>query len=129
MGNRFKFKQIKDVYSNWRNISGTPFVNVIRESREGAVGSAQSFTVTASNVGVGYGFYKWGTFKWGTSLGAGNSESSNDLAKRTRVNQVARTIQLEITTTGNNYKYELLGVQIKGQYLGDGFIPNSWNTN
>ena len=129
MGNRFKFKQIKDVYSNWRNISGTPFVNVIRESREGAVGSAQSFTVTSSNVGVGWGFDKWGTFKWGTSLGAGNSESSNDLAKRTRVNQAARTLQLEITTSGNNDKYELLGVQIRGQYLGDGFIPNSWNTN
>lgn len=127
--NPFKFKQIKDVFTNWRNIAGSPFVNVILETRTGAVGSAQSFTINASNAGVGWGFDKWGTFKWGTSIGAGSSESSNDLAKRTRVNKAARTVQLEITTTGSNDKYELLSVQIGGQYLGAGFIPSSWNTN
>lgn len=125
----FKFKQIKDVFTNWRNIAGTPFVNVILETRTGAVGTAQSFTVNASNSGVGWGFDKWGICKWGNSGGAGSAESSNDLAKRTRVNKATRTIQLEITTIGANDKYELLAVQIEGQYLGKGFIPSSWQTN
>jgi len=125
----FKFKQIKDVFTNWRNIAGTPFVNVILETRTGAVGTAQSFTINASNSGVGWGFDKWGTFKWGTSGGAGSAESSNDLAKRTRVNKAARTVQLEVTTVGANDKYELLAVQIEGQYLGKGFIPSQWSTS
>jgi hypothetical protein len=126
--NSFNFKQIKDVFTNWRNIAGTPFVNILLETRTGAVGSAQSFTVNASNSGVGWGFDKWGTIRWGTSGGAGSAEASNDLAKRTRVNKAARTIQLEITTIGGNDKYELLAVQINGQYLGAGFIPSSWNS-
>lgn len=125
----FKFKQVKDVFTNWRNIAGSPFVNVILETRTGAVGSAQSFTINASNSGVGWGFDRWGTFKWGTSGGAGSSESSNDLAKRTRVNKAARTVQLEITTVGANDRYELLSAQIRAQYLGDGFIPSQWSTS
>lgn len=125
----FRFKQIKDVFTNWRNVVGTPFVNVLLETRDGAVASAQSFTITSSSVGVGWGFDRWGTFKWGTSLGAGSAESSNDLARRTRVNKAARTIQLEITTTGNNDRYELLAAKIDGQYLGPGFIPSSWSTS
>ena len=128
-GSRFRFKQIKDLYSNWRGVRGSPFVNVILEKRDGAVGSAQSFTVAASAGGVGWGYDKWGTFKWGNTLGMGDSEASNDLAKRTRINSVARSIQLEITTTGNNDRYELLGLSIEGQLLGTGIIPSDWNTS
>lgn len=127
--NPFRFKQMKNLYSNWRNVAGTPFVNIILETRDGAVGSAQSFTISASNSGVGWGFDKWGTFKWGTTAGAGSSEGSNDLAKRTRINKVGRTIQVEVTTTGNNDKYELLAMQIQAQELGEGIIPSSWATS
>jgi hypothetical protein len=126
--NTFRFKQVKDVYTNWRGVRGSPFVNVILETRDGAVGSAQQFSITSSSGGVGWGFDKWGTFKWGTTAGAGDSEASTDLAKRTRVNKVARTAQLEITTTGNNDSYELLGIQLEAQELGRGIIPSSWDT-
>jgi len=124
----FKFKQVKSVYTNWRNVFGSPFVNVILETRDGAVGSAESFTITASNAGVGWGFDRWGTFKWGTSSGAGDARGSNDLVRRTRINKAARTVQLEITTTGSNDKYELLAAQLRGQELGEGIIPSSWDT-
>lgn len=126
--NPFRFKQVKNLYSNWRNVAGTPFVNVILETRDGAVGSAESFSIAASNSGVGWGFDKWGTFKWGNTAGAGSSEAANDLAKRTRINKVGRTIQVEITTTGNNDKYELLALQLQAQELGEGIIPSSWDT-
>lgn len=125
----FLFKQVKDIFTNWRNVAGTPNVNVILETRSGAVGSAQSFTITGSSAGIGWGFDKWGGNKWGSSGGAGSSETSNDLARRTKVNKPARTIQLEVTTTGNNDRYELLSVKMEGQYLGKGIIPSSWNTN
>lgn len=124
----FKFKYFKKVYSNWRNIFGTPFVNIILETRDGSVGSAQTFTISASNAGVGWGFDRWGTFKWGTSSGAGSSAASNDLVKQTQVNKAGRTLQVEITTTGNNDKYELLALQIVAQELSDGVTPSSWKT-
>lgn len=127
-GDAFKFKQVKNLFSNWRNVAGTPFVNIILETRDGAVGSAQSFSITASNAGAGWGFDKWGTFKWGNTAGAGSSAGSNDLAKRTRIHKVGRTVQIEVTTTGNNDKYELLAFQLQAQELGEGIIPSSWDT-
>lgn len=127
--NPFRFKQVKNLYSNWRNVFGTPFVNIILETRDGAVGSAETFTISASNAGTGWGFDKWGNIKWGTTAGAGNAAGSNDLAKRTRINKVGRTVQIEITTTGNNDKYELLSLQLQAQELGEGIIPSSWNTD
>jgi hypothetical protein len=127
--NTFRFKQVKDLYSNWRNVFGSPFVNIILETRDGAVGSAQSFNISASNAGMGWGFDRWGTFKWGNTAGAGSSAGSNDLAKRTTINKIGRTVQVEITTTGNNDRYELLGLQLKAQELGEGIIPSSWRTS
>ena len=127
--NAFRFKQVKNLYSNWRNVAGTPFVNIILEGRDGAVGTAQSFNISGSSSGVGWGFDKWGTTKWGTTQGAGSATGSNDLAKRTRINKVGRTVQVEITTTGNNDKYELLAMQIEAVELGQGIIPSSWSTS
>lgn len=126
--NAFRFKQVKNLYSNWRNVAGSPFVNVILETRDGAVGSAETFSITASNAGVGWGFDNFGAFKWGNTAGAGSSQGSHDLARRTRINKVGRTVQVEITTTGNNDKYELLALQLQAQELGEGIIPSSWDT-
>lgn len=126
--NPFRFKQVKNVFTNWRNVQGSPFVNIILEKRDGTSQSAQTFSITASSGGVGWGFDKWGTFRWGNTAGAGNSEASRDLVKRTRVNQAARTVQLEITTVGTNDKYELLAAQIEANQLGSGIIPSDWDT-
>jgi hypothetical protein len=127
--NPFRFKMIRNIYSNWRNIFGTPFVNIILETRDGALGSAESFTISASNAGVGWGFDNFGTTRFGTSGGMGSGTSSNDLAKQTRINKVGRTVQIEITTTGNNDKYELLALQLQAQELGEGITPSQWRTN
>lgn len=124
----FRFKQVKTLFSNWRNVQGSPNVNILLETRDGAVGTAESFTISTNNAGIGWGFDKWGTFKWGSSLGAGSSAGSNDLVKRTRLNKVGRTVQVEVTTTGATDKYELLAFQIQAQELGPGLIPATWDT-
>lgn len=126
--NPFRFKQMKTLFSNWRNVKGSPNVNILLETRNGQVGSAESFTISTNNAGVGWGFDKWGTFKWGTSSGAGSAAGSSDLVKRTRINKVGRTIQVEITTTGVTDTYELLALQIQAQELGPGLIPSTWDT-
>lgn len=126
--NPFRFKKVKELYTNWRNVFGSPFVNILLETRDGSFGSAETFTISASSAGVGWGFDKWGTTKWGNTGGAGNAAGSNDLAKRTRINSIGRTVQVEITTTGNNDKYELLAMQIQAQELGSGILPSSWRT-
>ena len=126
--NPFRFKEIKEVYSNWRNVSGAPFVNVIMEQRDGTFAAAESFSITASTAGVGWGFDRWGAFKWGTSGGAGSAEASSDLVRRTNLNKIARAMQIEITTTGTNDKYELLALQTNAYELGSGIRPSSWDT-
>lgn len=128
-GDAFKFKLVKNLFSNWRNVLGSPFVNIILESRNGAVGSAESFTISASGAGVGWGFDRWGTQKWGASYGAGSADVSNDLVRWTIVNKVGRTVQLEITTVGNNDKYELLSLQLQAHELGSAIIPSEWKTS
>lgn len=124
----FKFKEIKDIFTNWRNVLGSPNVNVLLETRDGNIGVSESFSVTAQNSGVGWGFDKWGTAKWGNTAGAGSAQNSSDLVRRTIINLPARTVQLEITTTGANDKYELLSAQILAQRLSDTIIPGSWQT-
>lgn len=128
-GDAFKFKFVKDLFSNWRNVLGSPFVNVILESRDGAVGSAESFTISASGAGVGWGFDRWGNTKWGNSAGAGSADVSNDLVRWTTINGLGRTAQLEITTTGNNDKYELLGLKITANEVGKAVVPSDWKTS
>lgn len=127
--NPFKFKQVKNLFTNWRNVFGSPFVNVILETRDGAVGSAESFSITASSSGVGWGFDKWGTAKWGNTAGAGSAEGSNDLVRWTQIDKAGRTVQLEITTTGNNDRYELLSMQLEAYELGRAIIPSDWRTS
>jgi hypothetical protein len=128
-GSPFGFKQIEQLMTNWRNVYGSPNVNVILETRDGAVGSAESFSISTAFSGVGWGFDKWGTAKWGSTQGAGSSQGSNDLVRRTYIAKAARTVQLEITTTGNNDKYELLGTQLRARPLSDAIIPSTWNTS
>lgn len=128
-GNAFKFKHIDRLFTNWRNIYGQPNVNIILETRDGAVGSAESFSVSSSTSGVGWGFDKWGTTKWGNTLGAGSAQNSNDLVRRTYIAKAARTAQLEITTTGATDKYELLGAQFIARELAETIVPSSWNTS
>lgn len=126
----FSFKQVKNVYSNWRNITGSPAVNILLENRAGVFASAGSFTIDGfdNTTGVGWGFDKWGTTKWGNTLGAGNAQSSNELAKRTRINSIGRTLQVQVTTTGVSDQYELLALQLQAQALGEGIIPSDWDT-
>jgi hypothetical protein len=126
--NPFRYKQVKNVFSNWRNVSGNPFVKIYLEGRDGQTAVAQNFNITSSSAGVGWGFDKWGTFKWGTTAGAGTAIGSSDIVKRTRLNRVGRTVQVEITTQGTNDKYELLGLQLEANELGPGIIPSSWDT-
>lgn len=127
--NPFEFIRLKSIYSNWRNVKGSPFVNVILESRDGAIATAESFSITASSAGVGWGFDKWGVSKWGNTLGAGSAEASNDLIRKTILNKTGRTVQIEITTTGANDKYELLALQLRGQKQSDTLVPGTWITS
>lgn len=129
MNETFKFKEFKNLYSNWRNVFGTPFINILLETRDGSVASAETFTISSTNSGVGWGFDRWGTFKWGSTSGMGSAQGSSDLVRRTIINRPARTLQVEITTVGQNDKYELLSLQIQGQELGGGIEPTDWITS
>lgn len=122
----YLFKFINDIFLNFRNITGSPQVDIVIESRDGTSTTSKSFSVTASNAGTGWGFDKFGTAKFGTSAGAGSASASNDLVRRVILGKAARLIQLDIRTTGGSDNYELLSIKYKVQPIGEGILPGAW---
>lgn len=126
-GDPYLFKEVKDIFLNFRNIVGNPNVDIVIEDRTGASTTSKSFSVGASSSGVGWGYDRWGTARWGNTAGAGSAANSNDLVRRVVFNKAARLIQLDIRTTGGSDNYELLSLKFKVRPLPQGVIPLSWN--
>lgn len=122
----YLFKFIRDIFLNFRNIVGSPNVDIVVEDRTGQSTTSKSFSVAASNSGVGWGFDRWGTARWGNTAGAGTAAASNDLVKRVIMGNHARTIQLDIRTSGGSDNYELLSIKYRIQPIPSGILPGSW---
>ncbi len=120
---------MKRVFSEWRNLLGSSNVNVIVDTRDNVAATVKSFAVDGDDTlsGVGWGFDAWGSRPWGTTAGAGMAITNNDIIQRTVINTPGRTMQVEVTTTGANDKYELLALRLEAQQL-QGLIPSSWDT-
>ncbi len=126
--NPFNFKFIRNIFSEWRHLAGSPNVNVVIEGRSGVAANALSFSFTApeGGAGVGWGFNNWGSIPWGNTYGAGTAISNDDILRRNVINLPSRSIQLEVYTEGATDKFELLGFRIEGQPL-QGLIPSTWD--
>jgi hypothetical protein len=127
-GDPFVMKSVLDVFTNWRNVSGSPSVDVIVEGMDGSVNTIKSFTVDAetSSAGVGWGFDRWGTARWGTSAGAGSSAQTNDLVRWAPLDAPGRFVQLDVRTPAGADTYELLAVKFNVRPLPTGTIRSSW---
>lgn len=127
-GDPFLFKDLIEIFSNWRNIQGSPSVDVIVEDRTGTTTTSKSFTISATNAGSGWGFDKWGTARWGNTAGAGSGQSSNDLVRRVRMNKTVRNVQLDVSTTGVRDNYELLNLKFNLRPATK-VTPGSWDVS
>ena len=120
-----QFKNIKEIFTLFRNVQGTINVDIRLQQRDGSITTAKSFTIstTASNAGWGSGL--WANFQWGDSEEEGGASDINEVYRWMVMNKAARNIQFIIKTTNRNDNYELLSIKTKAKPLGFGFILSS----
>lgn len=122
------FKNIRNIFLQFRNISGTAAVDIRLEQRNGSVITAKSFNITPRTGNSGWGADVWGTAMWGTSLVGGGGTDSQQVIRWRELNKLARTIQMTIRTTAAIDNYELLGIRGDARPVGSGVRPSSWKS-
>lgn len=120
------FKNIKDIFTQFRNITGDLSVDVQLEARSGNIVSAKSFNVTPNTGNSGWGADLWGNTMWGNSEQGGGGADVNQTIRWANLNKAARTLQLTFRTTGTNDNYELLGIRGVAKPMGPAFRPSDW---
>ena len=120
-----RFKNIKEVFTLFRNVSGTINVSIRLQERDSQVTTAKTFSIatTASNAGWGSGM--WADQQWADSEETGGASDINEIYRWTVMNKAARTVQFIISTSNRNDIYELLAIKTRAKPLGFGFIPSS----
>jgi hypothetical protein len=120
------FKNLKDVFLNFRNVVGSANANIRLEERDGNTITAKSFSIQTQSSNAGWGADLWGNTLFGDSEESGGGSDSNDLVKWAMMNKAARTIQIEINTTNRSDTYELLGIRMRAKPISKGYNPSSW---
>jgi len=119
------FKTINELYMNFRNVQGSVNVNVYLEQRSGATILTKAFTITSASGKSGFGTDEFGLVEFGLS-GTNPAVTSTELPKKSFLYKVARTMQIEIITTGNVDNYELLAIRGVAINQSRGNSPSSW---
>ena len=123
------FKNIQEVFTEFRNVYGTVNMNVFLEQWSGLSITAKSLNITSQLAASGWGTDPWGTIQWGLTL-PNASASSDEVIKRTKLFKTGRTFQLEIKTTHKEDNYELLGVNVLAIPQGRATFPvDDWDTS
>ena len=120
------YKTIKDVYTNWRNVTGTISVDVQLEDRTGNTVAAKGFDLSTTEGNAGWGADMWGSTQWGDSEAEGGGADTGDIVSWANLNKLARRVQLIIKTNNRNDNYEFLGVHIEAKGAGRGIKGENW---
>ncbi len=125
-GNWAAFKNIKHLFFEFKNVSGTAALDIRIEKRDGSEVSADSFNIMPTLGDSGWGADLWADTQWGDSNVAGGGIDSQQLIRWRQLNKIGRTIQMTIRTTKLNDTYELLGMRGQAQVLDTGYRPTVW---
>lgn len=120
------FKNIKDIFTKFRNVTGSVSVDVRIETRTGSIITSESFTINPNTGTSGWGSDIWGTAVWGTSTNSAGNADISEIIKWVKINKQGRTVQLIIKTTNRNDNYQLLGIRGVVKPIGPGARPSSW---
>lgn len=121
------FKDIGDIFVQFRNVTGNTNVNIRLEQRNGLAITAKSFNVQPNSGDSGWGADLWGSALWGSSLVAGgNTDNSAQIIKWRELHKTARTIQMTVSTTNTGDNFELLGIRGNARPIGSGIRPSTW---
>lgn len=124
-GDWARFKNIKEVFTLFRNVQGTVNFNLRLQERNGQVTTAKSFSISPTAGSAGWGSYTWGNALWADSPVTGGATDVNEIYRHTKLNKVSRNIQAIITTNNRNDNYEFLALRSRARPLGLGFLPAS----
>lgn len=120
-----RFKNIRQIFTLFRNVRGTLSVEIRLQQRDGQVTTAKSFNIQTTSSTAGWGADMWGSALWGDSESSGGATDINELYRWISLNKAARTMQIIIKTNNRNDNYELLAVKAIAKPLGLGFLPSS----
>jgi hypothetical protein len=119
------FKYIKNIFMQFRAISGNVNVDIRTQDRDGNIRTVKSFTISSNTVNnSGWGADQWGAALWGDSAESGTTVDTNETYRWSNLNKNARNIQFLVSTSGNS-NYELLSVRSTAKPMGLGFLPSS----
>lgn len=122
------FKNIKNLFVQFKNITGSVNVDIRIEQRNGSTVTAKSFSVTPNTGNSGWGADLWGFTPWGSSRVGGGGADAQQTIKWRELNKIARTMQVTVSTTNANDNYELLGIRGEAKPVGSGVRPSSWKS-
>lgn len=125
-GNWSIFKNIKNVFTQLRSVTGSVDVDITIETRTGGEVTAKDFTVTATAGNSGWGADQWGTALWGSTNGTISGGETNFTIRWANLNKTGRLMSMTFRTTDLNANYELLSVRAEAKPLGSGARPTSW---
>lgn len=120
------FKTIKDIFFQFKDITGSVNVDVYIEERSGNVVTAKNFSVTSSSGDSGWGSFTWGDFQWGDSEAHVGAGDTSEILRWLNTNKTGRSVQIQVRTTDASANYKLLGIKMEAQVQGKGSIPNSY---
>lgn len=119
LGDWSRFKNIRDVLTLWRNISGTINVDIRLEEKTGNTITAKSFNITTSSGNSGWGADMWANTLWGDTEEAGVARDLSEIIRYATLNKMARNIQMIIKTDNAEDNYELMRIKGEGNLLGE----------
>lgn len=133
-GNWTSFKNVKNVYVNFKNTTGNINVNIYMEDRDGGVTNVKSFTITADPLegAAGWGADMFGNTQWGDSEATADTPDTDDYVKWARIHEIGRNLQIEVQTvetTGTQNDYELLGIRADVKEIGKGLKGSAWDVD
>ena len=125
-GNWAIFKNIRNLFTQLQNVTGTVSVDIRIETRAGAITTTKSFNITPASGNSGWGADQWGVALWADSEESAGGVDAVFTIRWANLNKIGRTMQLTFKTTVATANYELLGILADAKPLGRGFNPASW---
>jgi len=126
-GDFSSYKTVRDIFTLWRNVTGSVGVDIRLEQPSGNTLTAESFSITPAAGNAGWGADQWGNTQWADSEEGGNAQDLSEIIRQTKLRKSARNTQLIVKTSNAGDNYELMSVKGEAHKLGK-FRPLSWKT-
>lgn len=119
------FAKVKKLFLQFRNTSGANNVTVTGTGKSDSLLSLATKTIVSEGSTTGLTYDLLSTTQLSTSSGVPSTYQNESDISKIRINKLIRDIQVQITTTGVNDRYTLIGMQFEGLPVETG-DPSGW---